>query len=61
MGEGLKRHNFCAAPCLVGVFGSDEDAGSGLEGFFIMDVNAKRSTVVMGTEVPGCGSCDHAD
>ena len=61
MGESFKGDNFSAAPRLIGVFGSDDDTGSGFERLFIMDVYAEGPTVVMGAEVPRCGSCDHAD
>ena len=60
MGEGLKGDNFGGTPRLVGVFGSDDDAGSGFKGFFIADVDAERPIIVMGTETPCCGACDHA-
>ena len=60
MGEGLKEDNLGGAPRLVGVFGSDDDTGSGFKGFFIANVYSERPIVVMGAEIPCCGACDHA-
>ncbi len=60
MGESFKGDNFSLTPRLSGVFGSDDDAGSGFERLFIADVYAEGPTVVMGAEVPCCGGCDHA-